>query len=121
MAVDLDDGGVDHGVFHIRLVRTGLEKPDEDIGFDPIPESLEHGVPVAERRWKITPWAARAHDPQHRFDKKRLSPPLRPGSLGFPRQWGSIFDHWASVKTNRSIRSLNHEQAQVGILNLNRP
>jgi hypothetical protein len=38
-----------------------------------------------------------------------------------PRQWGSIFDHWASVKTNRSIRSLNHEQAQVGILNLNTP
>src|SRR6201984_2248133 len=44
----------------------------------------------------------------------RLFLPLRPGSLGLPRQSGSIFAHWASVKTNRSIRSLNHNQARVG-------
>ena len=41
----------------------------------------------------------------------RLSLPLRPGSPGLPRQCGSIFAHWASVKTNRSIQSLNHNQA----------
>ena len=121
MAVDLDDGGVDHGVFHVRLIRAGLKKPDEDIGFDPIPVSLEHGVPAPERRWKIRHGlpVRTIHNTASR--KSRLSPPLRPGSVGFPRQWGSIFDHWASVKTNRSIRSLNHEQAQLGILNLNRP
>jgi hypothetical protein len=34
---------------------------------------------------------------------------------------GSILAHWASVNTNRSIQSLNHNQTQVGILNLNRP
>src|SRR5450756_54297 len=53
--------------------------------------------------------------------KSRLSLPLRPGSLGLPRQSGSIFAHWASVKTNRSIRSLNHNQARMRILNPNRP
>jgi hypothetical protein len=53
--------------------------------------------------------------------KRRLPPPLRPGSVGFPRQCGSIFAHCASVSTNRSIQSLNHEQAPTGILNLNRP
>src|SRR6202140_4255232 len=37
----------------------------------------------------------------------RLLLPLRPGSPGLPRQSGSIFAHWASVKTNRSIPSLN--------------
>ncbi len=47
--------------------------------------------------------------------------PLRPGSLGLPRHKGSIFAHWASVKTNRSIWSLNHSQAPRGILNPNRP
>ena len=78
MAVDLDDGGVDQGVFHIRLVRAGLKKPDEDIGFDPIPVSLEHGVPAPERRRKIPPWAARAHDPQHRFQKKPVIAPAAP-------------------------------------------
>src|SRR6478752_6314450 len=50
--------------------------------------------------------------------KRRLSLPLRPGSLGLPRQCGSIFAHWASVSTNRSIQSLNHNQASGGILNL---
>jgi len=38
-----------------------------------------------------------------------------------PRQCGSIFAHWASVSTKRSIPSLNHKQTQKGILNLNRP
>ena len=51
----------------------------------------------------------------------RLSLPLRPGSLGLPRQSGSIFAHWASVKTNRSIPSLNHSHARMRILNPNRP
>src|SRR5437016_11553674 len=51
----------------------------------------------------------------------RLLLPLRPGSPGLPRQSGSIFAHWASVKTNRSIPSLNHNQARMRILNPNRP
>jgi hypothetical protein len=41
--------------------------------------------------------------------------------VGFPRQCGSIFAHWASVSTNRSIQSLNHNRASGGILILNRP
>ena len=49
-----------------------------------------------------------------------LSLPLRPGSPGLPRQSGSIFAHWASVNTNRSIHSLNHNQARMRILNPNR-
>src|SRR5579863_6846138 len=48
VAVDLDDGGVDHGVLHVRLVRDGIKKPFENIGFDPIAISLEDGVPRAE-------------------------------------------------------------------------
>src|SRR4051794_25794927 len=39
---------------------------------------------------------------------RRLSAPLRPGSDFFPRQCGSIFAHWASVSTNRSIANLKH-------------
>ena len=37
---------------------------------------------------------------------KRLSAPLRPGSVRLPKQWGSILDHWASVKTKRSKANL---------------
>src|SRR5665213_490126 len=39
---------------------------------------------------------------------RRLSSPLRPGSDFFPSQCGSIFAHWASLSTYRSIPSLNH-------------
>src|SRR6202521_2960491 len=45
----------------------------------------------------------------------RLSLPLRPGSPGLPRHRGCIFAHWASVKTNRSIQSLNHALANMRI------
>ena len=34
--MDLDDGGVDHGVLHVRLVRTGLEESLEDIAVAPV-------------------------------------------------------------------------------------
>src|SRR6202140_1869325 len=50
-----------------------------------------------------------------------LSLPRRPGSPGLPRQSGSLFAHLASVKTNRSIDGLNHNQARMRILNPNRP
>src|ERR1700694_2606445 len=51
---------------------------------------------------------------------RRLSAPLRPGSDFFPRQCGSIFAHWASLSTYRSIPSLNHNSLFGGIPNLNR-
>src|SRR6202140_3845127 len=53
--------------------------------------------------------------------KRRLSSPLRPGSDFLPRQCGSIFAHWASLSTYRSIPSLNHNSSLGGIPNLNRP
>ena len=34
--MDFDDGGVDHGVFHVWRVRAGLEKRGENVRFDPV-------------------------------------------------------------------------------------
>src|SRR5215211_6841130 len=76
--MDLDDGGIDHGVLHVGLVRAGLEKPKKDIGFDPVPIPLEDSVPVPERGWKVTPRASRAHDPKHRFDEAAVVAPASP-------------------------------------------
>ncbi len=78
VAMDFDDGGVDHGVFHVRLLRAGLEKPDENIGFDPVAVALEDGVPFAEESRKITPWTSRPHDPKHRFDEAAVVAPAAP-------------------------------------------
>src|SRR3954447_475971 len=37
----LDDGGVHRGVFHVRLIRDGIEKPFENVGFYPVAIPLE--------------------------------------------------------------------------------
>jgi hypothetical protein len=59
----LDDGGVDHGVFHVRLIRGGIEKPFENIALHPVSKPLEDGVPGAELGWKVAPRAAGSRDP----------------------------------------------------------
>src|SRR5215213_5998949 len=45
---------------------------------------------------------------------RRLFLPLRPGSPGLPRQRGSIFAHWASVKIKRSIRASKSQPSTNG-------
>jgi hypothetical protein len=69
LAVDLDDGGIDHGLLHIGPIRAGLEKPNENIGLFPVAVSLKDGIPVAEDGRQVTLRAARAHNPQDRFDE----------------------------------------------------
>jgi hypothetical protein len=64
MAMDLDNCCVDHSVLHVGLIGASFEKPNENIGFDPISVSLEDRIPTAEKGRKITPRAARTCDPQ---------------------------------------------------------
>ena len=108
MAVDLDDGGVDHGVLHVRFLRGRIEKPFENIGLYPVSEALEDAIPGAELAGRSRQGLPVRAIQSTASTKRRLSPPLRPGSDSFPRQCGSILAHWASVSTYRSIPSLNH-------------
>jgi hypothetical protein len=48
VTVDLDDRGIDHGIFHVWLIRSGVEKTLENAGFAPIAVTHEHTVPLAE-------------------------------------------------------------------------
>jgi len=128
VTVNLDDGGVDHRIFHVRIVRYRIEKPFENIGFHPIPKPLEHRVPLAEHRRKIAPGTPRARDPQNRLDKQavvRAAAPriarlaqtvrlhLRP--LGVPQHKPY------TLHLKLLSRSLNQKSSTKGILNLNRP
>ena len=70
MAVNPDDRGIDHGVFHVGIVRDRLEHAFENMGLDPMAKALEDGVPLAKRCWQITPGTASSRDPQHRFNKQ---------------------------------------------------
>ena len=79
VAMDFDDRGVDHGVLHVWRVGAGLEKPSENVRFDPVAVALENSVPVAEERRKITPGASRPHDPKDRFDEAAVVTSAAPG------------------------------------------
>ena len=67
--MNLDDGGVDHRVFQVRLIRAGLEELHEDIGLAPVAEAAKRRAPVPEMGRKVTPWTAGADNPEHRLDK----------------------------------------------------
>src|SRR5882757_9440285 len=90
-------------------------------GFDPIEVTHAHTVPLTELLGRSRQGLPVRAIHNTASTNSRLLPPLRPGSLGLPKQCGSIFAHWASVKTNLSIKSLNHTKPSRGILFLNRP
>jgi hypothetical protein len=71
-AMDLDDGGVDHGELHIRIIRYSLEKPLENIGLHPVAIALEDRVPLAEKLGKVAPRTASASDPKHGLNKQPI-------------------------------------------------
>jgi hypothetical protein len=70
MPVDLHDRCVNHGVFHIGVIRDGVKYSFENIGFDPMAKSFEHGVPMTEILRQIAPWAPGSHNPQNRLHKQ---------------------------------------------------
>ncbi len=72
MAMDFDNGGINHGVFHVRLIRHRLKKPLKNISFYPIPVALEDRIPVAKLCRQITPGAAGARNPQNSFKKQPI-------------------------------------------------
>jgi hypothetical protein len=41
VAVDLDDGGVDHSVFHVGIVGAGVEQPLPDTRLRPVAKARE--------------------------------------------------------------------------------
>ena len=110
MAVDLDDSGINHGVFHVRFVGARLEKPKENIGFDPITIPLEGSVPVAEKARKIAPRAARPCNPQNRFDK---APIIATAATGIGRLPEAMRFHLRplGVRQNKSF----HDKLRFGV------
>ena len=70
VSVDLDDGGIHHGVFHVWFIREGIEYAFENVGFTPVAKPAECRAPVAKRGGQVTPWAARAHNPKHGFNEQ---------------------------------------------------
>ena len=49
IAADFNDGGIDHGVFHVRLITYRIENPLENISVAPVVEPAVGGAPVAKQ------------------------------------------------------------------------
>ena len=102
--MNFDDCRVDHGELHIRIIRYSIENPLENTGLHPIAIALEHRVPVAERRRQISPWAARARNPQHCLKKHAI---IASGAAGIGRLAQAMRLHLRSllVRQNESVHS----------------
>ena len=70
MLVGADDGRVDEQLLQIGIARQRSPDTLPDAVLAPARETDKNPVPlIPKSRWKIAPWAARTHDPQHCLDK----------------------------------------------------
>jgi hypothetical protein len=60
----------DHHVFHVGITGNGVKYSFENIGFYPMPEAFEDGIPVPEPERKVTPRRAGSGNPQNGFHQK---------------------------------------------------
>jgi hypothetical protein len=114
VTVDLNDRGIDHGIFHVGLIRSGIEKMLENAGFAPIAITHEHTVPLTELLRKVTPGAACSRDPQHSFNEQPVISPATPRITGFAQtMWFHLRP--LGVRQNESIhQKLESHQASKG-------
>jgi hypothetical protein len=74
-----DDGGIDHHVFEIWILRQGLEKTLPNSFARPTVEAHEDAIPEPECRRQIAPWRTRVQNPKYRIDEQPIvlaSPPF---------------------------------------------
>src|SRR5271157_4389534 len=68
-----DDGGVDHGVFVVRIVRQRLEKTLPNAALRPAREPRMDVLPIAKALGQIAPRCTRAKFPNPRLDEKPIA------------------------------------------------
>jgi hypothetical protein len=85
VAVNLADCAINHDAFHVWITRHGVKYPFENIGFDPMSEAFENGVPVAKFSWKITPRGTGSGNPQNRLHENATVPTRATGVTFFAK------------------------------------
>jgi hypothetical protein len=108
------DRGIDHGIFHVWLIRSGVEKMLENAGFAPITVTHEHTVPITELLRKVPPRAACSRDPQYSFNEQPVITPATPRITGFAQtMWLHLRP--LGVRQNESVhQKLESQQASKG-------
>ncbi len=84
LLVSANDRAVDHQILVVPVRRQRLEHPLPDAGMAPATEASVHRLPLAVAVRKIAPMGTRAQHPQTSVTNRRLSAPVRPGSVVLP-------------------------------------
>lgn len=82
MVANPDNRRINHGIFHVWLIRDGIKQTLENPSPHPIAETLEHRVRPAQQGRQVLPQTVCEDDPQRGF-KKQTHIPIR--SLGIAR------------------------------------
>ena len=73
MLMRSDDGGVDHGVFVVGIIRQCLEKTLPNATFRPARETRMNVLPVTKALRQIAPRRARAEFPNDSFNEQPVA------------------------------------------------
>ncbi len=120
------NGGVDHHMLEVRVIRQDLEKILPNALACPAAEAHEGAVPVPELGRQIAPRCARAQNPQHRIDKQAvvLSRPTLVAFLAGNQLLNPLPLLVRQLASNQDrllpVAILNHIAASDGIPNVNR-
>jgi hypothetical protein len=77
--MDFADCAVNHDALHVGVTRYSVKYSFENIGFDPMTEALEDGVPVAKLVRQVAPRCASSGNPQNGFHEKSAVPACATG------------------------------------------
>jgi len=116
--MNFDDSAVDHGEFHVGIVRDGIENPLENPGHYPIAETLEDRIPLAKGRRQVSPGTAGPRYPQNRFQEQ---PVVATAASRIGRLAQAMWLHLCPLSIrqiranhpNLHFRSLNHASAAM--------
>src|SRR6218665_4225835 len=119
MAVNLDDGCIDHCIFEVRLIRAGFKKLCEHIGATPIAEATECSAPVSKMFGEITPRRTGPNNPKDSLDENSVVTAATPG---ISRLAKTIRLHLCplGVSQNKTIHQ-KLESYQANFMNPHRP
>jgi hypothetical protein len=128
VAVNLANCAVNHYAFHIGVTGYGVKYSFENIGFDPMSEAFENGVPISKFRRQIAPRCPSPCYPQNGLHEKATVPTRATGvaflaiTMRFHQIPLGIGDDKSVVQhSNLPFGGVNQKLGQMGILNLNKP
>jgi len=110
MLVGSHNGAVDEDLLEVGIARKRSKYGMPHLRARPSGKAFIHAVPSSEISRQITPWAAGASNPQHRFDKLSMSAAVRPASVALPGSSWAIRAYWSSLSINLGILNFRKRQ-----------